>query len=49
MSSVPLFVFGCVVFVIVMTAMFLVGLTQFSAWEHRDDEEAASAAKAKGS
>ncbi len=43
MSSVGLFVFGCVVFVIVMTAMFLFGLTKFSAWEHRDDEAAAEA------
>lgn len=35
MSLVLLFVIGCVVFVIAMTAVFLFGLTQFDAWQKR--------------
>lgn len=43
MSLVVLFAVGCVVFVIAMTAMFLFGLTQFDAWQKRDEAEASGA------
>lgn len=42
MSVAGLFAVGCVVFVIAMTAVFLFGLTQFEAWQKRDEAEGAT-------
>jgi hypothetical protein len=39
MSLGLLFAIGCVVFVIAMTAVFLFGLTQFDAWQKRDEAD----------
>ena len=41
MSLAVLFAIGCVVFVIAMTAVFLFGLTQFEAWQKRDEADGA--------
>lgn len=42
MSLAVLFAAGCVVFVIAVTAVFLFGLTQFDAWQKRDEDATAS-------
>jgi hypothetical protein len=39
MSLAVLFAAGCVVFVIAMTAVFLFGITQFDAWQKRDEAD----------
>ena len=43
MSLALLFSIGAVVFVIVMTGVFLFGLVQFERWQARDDEAARTA------
>ena len=47
MSLAALFAVGCVVFTIAMTGVFLFGLTQFDAWQKRDEDETAAADAAR--
>ena len=43
MSLAALFAIGCVIFVIMVMAVFLFGLTQFEAWQKRDESDGAAA------